>query len=270
MRPLRLAIAGLGAIGLEVARRVDGGSIPGMALVAVAALDQAKARARLKPMRAKPKLLPLGALAEEAEVVVECVPAAQFAAVAEPAVNHGRLLMPLSVGALLGRMDLVDRARETGARIVVPSGAILGLDALRAASEGSISSVRLITRKPPEGLAGAPFLAERGLSVDGLTAPVKLFAGSAREAVRGFPANLNVSIAVALAGIGPDRTEVEVWADPQVTRNTHTIEVHSDSSDFTMTIENIPCADNPRTGRITALSVIASLRRLAAPLVIGT
>ncbi|MGH6814922.1 MAG: aspartate dehydrogenase domain-containing protein, partial [Hyphomicrobiaceae bacterium] len=126
------------------------------------------------------------------------------------------------------------------------------------------------TRKPPASLTGAPFLIERGISLEDLTAPVKVFAGSAREAVRGFPANLNVSIALALAGIGPDATHVEVWADPTVTHNTHTVAVVSDSSNLTMTIENTPSLENPRTGRITALSVIAALRRLTAPLTIGS
>jgi aspartate dehydrogenase len=81
---------------------------------------------------------------------------------------------------------------------------------------------------------------------------------------------VNVAVALSLAGIGPDRTTVEIWADPTVTRNTHTIEVRSDSSDLTMTIANIPSEENPATGKVTALSAIAALRRLTAPLVVGT
>jgi aspartate dehydrogenase len=93
--------------------------------------------------------------------------------------------------------------------------------------------------------------------------------GTAREAAKGFPANLNVAVALSLAGIGPDRTGVEIWADPKVTRNTHRIEVDSDSARSSMEIENIP-SENPRTGRITALSVIACLRKQRASLRIGT
>src|SRR5690606_25284863 len=139
-------------------------------------------------------------------------------------------------------------ARRSGGRIVVPSGAILGLDAVRAVAEGNVESVRLITRKPPAGLAGAPLLVEKGISLEGLSEPLLVYTGSAREAAKGFPANLNVSVALSLAGVGPDRTTVEVWADPTVTHNTHTIIVESDSSNLTMTIENIPSAENPRTG----------------------
>lgn len=269
-QPLKLAIGGLGAIGLAVARKVDAGEVPGFDLVAVSARDREKARRTLATFRTPPALLDIAELAEAADVVVEGLPSAQFAAIAGPAIARGRIFMPLSVGALLNHMELVEEARRTGARIIVPTGALLGLDAVRAAAEGRIESVTIITRKPPGGLAGAPLLVEKGISVEGLTEPLRVFAGSAREAIVGFPANVNVAVALSLAGIGPDATRIEVWADPGVTRNTHTIKLVSDSSDLTMTIENIPSQENPRTGKITALSVLACLRRLTAPLVVGS
>jgi aspartate dehydrogenase len=127
----------------------------------------------------------------------------------------------------------------------------------------------MITRKPPTGLAGAPHLVSNGISVEGLTEAKRVFSGSARDAAAGFPANVNVAAALSLAGVGPDRTTIEIWADPAVTRNCHTIEVDSDSARFTLSIENIP-SENPKTGRITAQSVLAALRRLNAPLRVGT
>lgn len=269
-QPLKLGIAGLGAIGLAVARRVDAGDLAGLELAAVAVRDEAKARKALAGLRKPPKITNLAGLAEVADVVIECLPPKSFADVARPAIEKGRIFMPLSVGALIDHMDLVELARATGARIVVPTGALLGLDAVRATAEGRIASVTMVTRKPPAGLAGAPLLEKQGLSVEGLKAPLRVFAGSAREAIAGFPANVNVAVALSLAGIGPDRTQVEVWADPGVTRNTHTVSVKSDSSDLTMTIANIPSEENPRTGRITALSVLAALRRLTEPLVVGS
>jgi aspartate dehydrogenase len=267
---LKLGIAGLGAIGMGLARAVDAGTVPGLRLVAVSARDQGKAQKAIGGFKSPPRLVGLAELAEAADVVVECLPSQHFAAVAGPAVERGRIFMPLSVGALIDHMHLVERARETGARIVVPTGALLGLDAVRAAAEGNIASVKIVTRKPPTGLAGAPLLVERGIVVEGLKDPLKVFEGSAREAIAGFPANVNVAVALSLAGIGPDATRAEIWSDPGVTRNTHTIVVKSDSSDLTMTIENIPSEENPRTGKITALSVLAALRRLTAPLVVGS
>jgi aspartate dehydrogenase len=100
--------------------------------------------------------------------------------------------------------------------------------------------------------------------------PLKVFDGSAREGARGFPANVNVAAALALAGVGPDRTRLQIWADPTRTRNTHTIKVDADSVRFEMTIENIPTEEKPGTGRVTALSVIAALRSLTTPLRIGS
>jgi aspartate dehydrogenase len=202
--------------------------------------------------------------------VIECLPRAQFRAVAEPAIERARTFVPLSVGALLEEGDLIDRARATGARILVPTGALLGLDAVRAAAEGTIDSVTMITRKPPQGLLGAPYLIEHNISLDGLVEPLRVFSGSARDGARGFPANVNVAAALSLAGIGPDKTRLEIWADPAVTRNTHRIVVEADSARLTMMIENVPTESNPKTGRITALSAIALLRGITAPLRVGS
>ena len=270
MPPLKLAIAGLGAIGLKVACTVDAGGVPGLSLAAVATRDAGKARRNMAGFRTLPPLLPLADLARSADIVVECLPSALFASVAEPAIEAGCIFMPLSVGALLDHLHLVERAKATGARILVPTGALVGLDAVRAVAEGTIERVTITTRKPPAGLAGAPLLVERGLSIEGLKEPLLVFEGSAREAIKGFPANVNVAVALALAGIGPDRTRVAIWADPGVSRNTHTIEVVSDTSDFTMTIAGRPSVETPATGRVVPLSVIAALRRLTAPLVVGS
>ncbi len=130
-------------------------------------------------------------------------------------------------------------------------------------------SVKMVTRKPIDGLKGAPFIVENNIDIDNLREPLKLFEGSAREAAKGFPANLNVAVALSLAGVGPDRTSVQIWADPTVTRNVHRIEVEADSARFSMSIENIP-SENPKTGLITALSVIALLRKQRATLCVGT
>jgi aspartate dehydrogenase len=167
-------------------------------------------------------------------------------------------------------MHLARRAQETGARIVVPTGALLGLDAVRAAAEGPVESVTIESRKPPGGLAGAPYLVQHGIDVSGVTVPRRVFEGNAFDAAAGFPANVNVAAALALAGIGPVRTRVEIWADPTITRNIHTIRVEADAARFTMTIENVPSVENPRTGQITALSMLACLRGLVSTLKVGT
>ncbi len=261
-------MAGLGAVGLGVAKRLETG-IPGLILAAVAVRDKDKARRQLPDAAERIAIVAADALAQSCDIVVECLPPALFRGVAISAIDAGRIFMPLSVGQLLENWDLVERAKATGARILVPTGALIGLDAVRAAAEGTIHSVTMITRKPPNGLEGAPYLVERGISLNGLNEPKKIFDGSARDGARGFPANVNVAAALSLAGIGPDKTHLEIWADPALTRNTHRIEVDADTARFSMTIEGVP-SDNPRTGRIVPLSAIAALRGLVAELKVGS
>ncbi len=268
MTDMRIAIAGLGTIGRTLARRLADG-VPGLALTAVAARDEEKARGWLDEEGIEVPIVALEDLPAHADLAVECAPAAIIEKICRPMLQAGKQVMVLSCGALLPRPELMELAKQHGGRIVVPTGGLLGLDAVAAAAEGTIQSVKMTTRKPPNGLAGAPHLVNNGISVEGLNEPKLVFSGTARAAAAGFPANVNVVAALALAGIGPDRTMIDIWADPEKTRNCHTIEVEADSARFTLAIENVP-SDNPKTGRIVALSVIATLRKLAAPLRVGT
>jgi aspartate dehydrogenase len=264
----RVAIAGLGAIGRALARRLNEG-VPGLVLACAAANDRTKAQAWLDAERIVCPLVELEDLPRYADLAIECAPAAVIERICRPMLDAGKAVMVLSCGALLERPALIALAKERNAQIIVPTGALLGLDAVTAAAEGHIHSVRMTTRKPPRGLVGAPYLEANGISVDGLREAKRVFSGTAREAAAGFPANVNVAAALALAGIGPDRTMIDIWADPAVDRNCHSIDVDADSARFTLTIENIP-SENPKTGRITALSVLAALRKMHAPLRVGT
>lgn len=264
---LRVGIAGLGAVGKSVAERLDAG-IPGLKLAAIAVRDVEAARGRVR-LNAPCMFTDIAGLAPLCDVVVECAPSQLLTSIAEPVLRAGKKVVVLSVGALLRNTALIDLARQCGGQIVVPTGALIGLDAVTAAAEGTIHSVRMITRKPVRGLVGAPYLVDNSIAIEDIKAPLLIFSGSPRDAAAGFPANLNVAVALALAGIGPDRTTLEIWADPHLDRNTHRIEVEADSASFSMEIRNIP-SENPRTGKITALSVIATLRKMTAPLRIGT
>lgn len=265
---LRVGIAGLGAIGAKIATALDHG-IDGLVLAAVAVRDVGKHRAFLDGLRRRPAVVPIDQLPEACDIVIECAPSRHLRAIVEPVVRRGGTAVVVSAGALLDNEDLIDIAKAHGGRIIVPTGALIGLDAVAAAAVGTIHLVKMVTRKPVDGLKGAPFIVENNIDIDALREPLKLFEGTARQAAKGFPANLNVAVALSLAGIGPDRTLVQIWADPGVTRNMHRIEVDSDSARFSMTIENIP-SENPKTGRITALSVIALLRKQRATLCVGT
>ncbi len=264
-RTTRVGIAGLGSIGRVLATRV--GDIPGCVLTAVSTRRPEDARAFLDAAGIDASVVPVGGLPRHADVVVDATPAASFRSVAEPALRAGRALIPLSVGGLLDNWDLVALARESGGAILVPSGAVAGLDGVLAAAEGEIESVRIITRKPVAGLLDAPAVAGgAGTEAGGA---VQLFEGSVREAFARFPANLNTAVALSLAGIGPDRTRIEVWADPALTSNTHRILVVADSVRLEVRVENVP-SDNPRTSTLAALSVLALLRKRGSDVRVGS
>ena len=266
----KVAIAGFGAIGKELARRLTDGSMPDFELSVIGARDPAKTKAEAD------KLLPRAVsvvastdLAGKADILLECVPTPAFRSVVEPALASGMTVITVSGAALLDNMDLELVARKGGSQLILATGAIVGLDAIRAAGFGKIESGKMITRKPPKSLATAKQVVEDGKDLFALTEPELLFKGTAREGARRFPANVNVAAAIALAGAGPDRTELEIWTDPAVERNTHRVVIEADTARIEVAIANVP-SENPGTGRITALSMLAALDRLANPMVFGT
>ena len=267
-RDLTVAIAGMGAIGSGVARALDDG-IEGLRLVAVAARNRPRVASLVADFHTVPAIVDLAALAA-ADIVVEATPAAVFEQVALPTIAAGRTLVTCSAGALLPRLALIEAARRTGAKIIVPTGAIMGLDAVRAMAQGRISEISLETRKPPNGLSGAPYLVQRGIELGGITQALLVFEGNALEAAAAFPSNINVAAALALAGTGPEHTMVRIWADPGISRNMHSINVISDAARLTMSVENMPSEENPKTSKLSLFSVIACLRGLHSSLKVGS
>ncbi len=166
----RVAIAGLGSIGRVLARKLADG-MPGLTLSCAAVRDRAKAQAWLDAEGIACPLVEPEDFPAQADLAVECAPAAVLERICRPMLEAGKKVMVLSAGALLPQPELVELAKARGGQIIVPTGALLGLDAVTAAAEGRIHSVRMITRKPPRGLAGAPYLEANGISVEGLTEP---------------------------------------------------------------------------------------------------
>jgi len=265
---LSVALAGLGAVGLPTAQWLDGG-VDGLRLVAVSANNLERARQRLSTFSTPPDVVALTDLAHRADVVVECAPPECFAEIAESALGLGKIFMPLSVTSLLPRPDLLDLAKQTGGRIIVPSGAMVGLDAVRAAAYGTIHSVVMKTNKPPKSLRTAKFVVDRGIDLEGLLEAKCLFRGSVAEAASLFPANVNITVALAFAGIGPERTAYEIWVDPNVDRNCHHIIVDADSTHFEISIAGVPTLETPGTGKLTPLSLMATLEGLVASFKVG-
>lgn len=266
---LRVGIVGVGTIGRAIARAIGEGKVKAV-LAGLTGRDQAKARAFASALRPSPTVLPLPLLIQASDLVIEAATQDALIQMAPQILGAGKDLMILSVGALLGHEEWVKLARERGGKIHVPSGAIAGLDGVKGASMGQIRKVTMETRKPPAGLKGAPYLNQHRIDLGRVTEPTLIFEGSARQAVVGFPANVNVVAALSLAGIGPDLTRIRIFADPSVTMNIHRIRVEGEFGTLEITIENVPSETNPRTGRLSALSAIAYLERLTSTLQIGT
>ncbi len=269
--PLRIGVAGLGAIGGSLVRALVETAWPEVVLVGAADETPAGAAKRLATLGlADVPAMDLADLIEACDLVVEAAPAAAFRSVAEPVLASDRILLAMSVGALLENWDLVEQAKARGGLILAPSGALAGLDAVRAAAAlGGFESVTLVSRKPPAGLAGATYLAAQGIDLTGLEAPLRVFTGDAREAARAFPANANVAAALALAGPGPEQVAVEIWADPGVSRNIHMVELRCSLGEITTVVCAKPTAENPRSSRIAIASALAVLRRITARVQVG-
>jgi aspartate dehydrogenase len=266
---LRVAIAGFGSIGRLVGHYLDAG-MPGLRLTAVSAANLDRARNHLTTYRSAVNAVALAKIADHADVVVECVPPhAAYEALA-PAVERGRTIVTVSATALLDYPEIIERARENGGRIILASGSVLGLDALRAASVGVVHSVRMVTRKPPASLAHSSWIREQGVDVSRIATATRIFEGTARQAARAFPDKFNLAATVALASVGPDRVHIEIWLDPDVERNVHRISVEADSTRFEMEIQNLPNPGHEGTGPYTANTIVAALRDLVSPVRYGS
>src|SRR5437667_8371720 len=266
--PMNVGVVGLGAIGRAVCRALDEG-IPGLRLSGATARDREKAERFLKGLRSPAPFLSLDDLIQASDLVVEASTQAHLEEIAPKTLKAGRNLVVLSCGGLLGRQDWVTLAEANRCRILVPSAAIAGLDGVKGARVGAVTSVTMETRKPPRGLAGAPFIEEQKIDLDAITTETLIFEGPATEACPAFPANVNILAALSLAGIGPELTRLKLYAVPGLTRNTHRVTAEGEFGRFTIEIANVP-SENPRTGKLSYLSTIALLRDLGATLRVGT
>jgi len=263
-----IGIVGCGTIGQALLRAADSGTL-NVPVAGVTSRDEHRAHEFLGSLDAPPPYMDRKELIEKSDLLVETAGGHIVADLAKETFAAGKDLMVISIGALLDNPGIIEESREKGCRLLAPSGAIAGLDGIKSACSGQVDQVTMISRKPPIGLEGAPHLVENGISLEGLEEELEVFSGTAREAVKGFPANLNVSAAVSLAGVGPDRTMVKMLAVPGLQRNCHDIEVTGEFGVLQIHIENNP-SENPKTGKLTAFSIIRSVQDAVDPFRIGT
>lgn len=270
MAKLKIGIIGCGAIGGFIARTCQERFSDKIEIVGVCDIVKSKSESLVKSLKKKTEILEIDELINKSDLVVEAASKDVSASIAEKAVSIGKSAMIMSVGGLLGRRDLFDLAEKKGAEIILPSGALCGLDGLKSASTAGIKNVILTTRKSKRGLEGAPFLIKNKIDLEKIDKETVLFEGNAREAIEGFPKNVNVAALLSLAGIGPEKTRVKIIYSPSIERNIHEVEVIGDFGKFSARTENVPFPENPKTSFLAALSAIATLKNVVSNIKIGT
>ncbi len=259
---IKIGVAGIGAIGQAVCKALTtGDGIEGLLLDCIS--DK-----RDVPSYDVPNVS-FAELAERSDLIVECLPARLVQELADEAFRFGKDMVVISSAALLLTPEILDGRRKAGTRIFVPSGALGGLDGVKAMREMGIKSAQIASTKPPKGFAGAPFIVDEGINLENIQDKTLLFNGNALEAAKGFPANVNVAATLSLAGIGGEKTMVEIWADPAVTSNAHEITVSTEYSTLKARIENMPDPANPKSSVLAAQSIVACLRDMRQSVVIG-
>jgi len=270
MKRIKVGIVGCGTIGSEIAHACEGKLSGRMELAALCDSEKDKASSLAGALKKKPQVLELDALINICDLVVEAASAKVSADVLDKCINAGKDCMIMSVGGLIGNEKLLDLARTKGARVYIPSGALCGIDGLKSASTGRIDSVTLITRKPPKGLEGAPYLKEKGLDVLGVKAETVIFEGTAVEAIKGFPQNVNVSAVLSIAGLGAAKTRVKIVTSPEYTKNVHEVEIVGEAGRIFTRTENVPSKTNPKTSELAVFSAIATLAGIVDTVKVGT
>jgi len=271
---MRIGIIGGGVIARLFLEHVQRGD---MGEARVVAIQGRSAASRGKPLAEQygvPFVTDLDALiAEQPQVVIE---AASHDAVREftrPLLKRSIPVIILSGGALCDdalRARLEATAAKYRALLYVPSGGIGGLDALKAACLAGADTVEIAVTKPPAAWKGIPYVEKMNLDLDRLPGPVTLFEGSARAGVPHFPANVNIAAALALAGVGFDRTQLKVVADPALVYNTHYINIRGKTGAISIKFESVPFPDNPKTAMLACYSALAAFKQFNSPVRYGT
>ncbi len=268
---LKLGIVGCGAIGSRIAGSVRKELKGLFTVAAVHDIDHTRARdlAGRLDLGAE-AVVSIDALIQGADVVVEAVNTAAAAGIVRKSLQAGKSVLAMSVGRLLDHGSLFPLARRSAGQLLLPSGAVAGLDAVKAAALAGITAITLISRKPPAGFFGNVYIKEKGIRLHALKKDKILFDGGVMEAVRYFPQNINVAAAVALAAGPQAALRVRIIASPAARRNSHEILLEGECGRITTRTENTVCPDNPKTSYLAVLSGIRTLKGFADHIKIGT
>lgn len=273
MNKLKIGIVGCGAIGTSLAKFIKDDLRKQAGLSGLYDIDSAKSE-KLSIQLCRNKYLclkSLPVLISKSDLVIESASALASWNIARIVLASRRHIMIMSAGGVAAHLaDLSRLAKKHNVRVYIPSGAISGVDALKAAAVGSIKKVTLTTYKNPVSFSGVKFIKERGIDLSAIKTDKVLFLGPACKAVQYFPQNINVAAVLSMAGIGAAKTLVKIVASPRVSKNIHEVRIESAAADITTRTENILHPDNPKTSYLAVLSAMAALKQVLEPVRIGT
>ena len=260
----RIGLLGCGAIGTQIALAIDSGRIPAI-LTHVYDNSRDAASILVSKLNTKPEIVENSHLlsSNPIDLIIEAASQDAVKDVGLSVLQNKRDLMIMSVGALLDESVydiLSDACSHFKKTIYLPSGAIAGLDGIKSVKH-ELEHVSITTTKHPTSLKGANFFETSQINLNAINLPTVIFEGTAKDAVKLFPANINVAALLSLSGIGSDKTNVKIVADPNTDKNTHHIEAAGQFGKMTFTIENTPDVNNPKTSRLAILSAIETLRK---------
>jgi aspartate dehydrogenase len=271
---MRIGIIGGGVIARLFLEHIARGDMGEARVVAIQGRSEASRGKPLAEQYGVPFVTGLqGLLSQRPQVVIEAASHDAVREFARPLLQQGIPVIILSGGALCddalrGRLEAA--AAKHQALLYVPSGGIGGLDALKAACLAGADSVEIAVTKPPAAWKGIPYVQNLNLDLDHLTGPVTLFEGAARAGVPHFPANVNIAAALSMAGIGFDRTQLKVVADPALVYNTHYINIRGKTGTISIKFESVPFPDNPKTAMLACYSALAAFKQFNSMVRYGT
>lgn len=270
MDTIRVCLIGCGNIGTVLAKHIDNDK--NFSLSCVLDSDDDNMKKLVELLQNKPRMIKTTTEIEDVGLVIEAA-SQDFVRDSALSLLEKADIMIMSVGAFSDK-ELFDqikaKAEKHDRKVYIPSGAIPGLDGIKAAAMGKLKKVTLITRKLPERFAGSPGAARFYIGMNAIRKPMVIYEGDAKEAASLFPRNINVSISLALAGLGVEKTRVKVIADPFAKTNVHEIVAEGDFGTMTLRTENLPSPGNKRTSYLAALSAIATLKKISENVQIGT
>lgn len=268
MNKIKVGIIGCGAIGTSLARIIKK-DFPVFSIVAICDQAEEKTRSMLE-LWPKAKVSTISGVIKSSDLVIESAGAPVSYDIAKKSLLAGKSILAMSIGGILGNQkELADIAAKKGGKILLPSGAICGLDGIKALSLAGITSLTLNTYKPPKALAGAPYLKKNNIDVSSIDKETLIFSGSAKEAVLEFPQNINVVALLQIAAGAAVDVRVKIWAKPGLEKNIHEIEVLSQASNLRISCENEASPYNPKTSYLAVLSAAATLKAFSGSIRIG-